>query len=351
MLCMLQEISHWMSIPSYVGQQDRMDTEDRHAVYGTRDYTLDVHPGTIGQDGQLGSTCCVWYKGLYTGCPSWDNRIGWTVRIDMLCMVQGIIHWMSIPSYVGQQDRMDTEDRHAVYGTRDYTLDVHPILCGTIGQDGQLGSTYCVSACCVWYKGLYTGCPSYPMWDNRIGWTLRIGMLCMVQGIIHWMSILSYHIWDNRIGWTVRIGMLCIIQGITHWMSIPFYVGQQDWMDRIMCMLQVIIQWYVCPSYVSYVGQYIGQNGQLQSACCASTYGTRGYIVDVHFMLCVPEIEQVRNGTKWISYLEQWITMANLDMCGLPWPDSIGLLFWGVDLQPCKTMTDTLAPVEHADWV
>ena len=66
-------------------------------------------------------------------CPMWDNRIGWTVRISMLCMVQGIIHWMSIPSYVGQSDRMDTEDRHAVYGTRDYTLDVHPILCGTIG--------------------------------------------------------------------------------------------------------------------------------------------------------------------------------------------------------------------------
>ena len=28
----------------------------------------------------------------------------------------------------------------------------------------------------------------------------------------------------------------------------------------------------------------------------------------------------------------------------------MGLLFWGVDLQPCKTMTDTLAPVEHANW-
>ena len=29
----------------------------------------------------------------------------------------------------------------------------------------------------------------------------------------------------------------------------------------------------------------------------------------------------------------------------------MGLLFWGVDLQPCKTMTDTLAPVERANWV
>ena len=28
----------------------------------------------------------------------------------------------------------------------------------------------------------------------------------------------------------------------------------------------------------------------------------------------------------------------------------MGLLFWGVDLQPCKTMTDTLAPVECANW-
>ena len=28
----------------------------------------------------------------------------------------------------------------------------------------------------------------------------------------------------------------------------------------------------------------------------------------------------------------------------------MGLLFWGVDLQPCKTMTDTLAPVERANW-
>ena len=25
----------------------------------------------------------------------------------------------------------------------------------------------------------------------------------------------------------------------------------------------------------------------------------------------------------------------------------MGLLSWGVDLQPCKTMTDTLAPVER----
>ena len=29
----------------------------------------------------------------------------------------------------------------------------------------------------------------------------------------------------------------------------------------------------------------------------------------------------------------------------------MGLLFWGVDLQPCKTMTNTLAPVERAIWV
>ena len=27
------------------------------------------------------------------------------------------------------------------------------------------------------------------------------------------------------------------------------------------------------------------------------------------------------------------------------------LLFWRVHLQPCKTMTDTLAPVKHANWV
>ena len=27
----------------------------------------------------------------------------------------------------------------------------------------------------------------------------------------------------------------------------------------------------------------------------------------------------------------------------------MGLLLWGVDLQPCKTMTDTLAPVERAN--
>ena len=140
MLCMVQGIIHWMSIPSY---------------------------------------------------PIWDNRIGWTVRIDILCMVQGIIHWMSIPSYVGQQDRMDSEDRHAVYGTRDYTLDVHPILCGTIGLDGQnnvyVTSDYTMVCTCIlrilrwtvhriewtvvismlcqylWYKGLYSGCPFHLM--------------------------------------------------------------------------------------------------------------------------------------------------------------------------------------------
>ena len=43
-------------------------------------------------------------------------------------------------------------------------------------------------------------------------------------------------------------------------------------------------------------------------------------------------------------------TLATCIAC-LPWPDSIGLLFWGVDLQPCKTMTDTLAPMERANWV
>ena len=28
----------------------------------------------------------------------------------------------------------------------------------------------------------------------------------------------------------------------------------------------------------------------------------------------------------------------------------MGLHFWGVDVQPCKTMTDTLAPVERTNW-
>ena len=28
----------------------------------------------------------------------------------------------------------------------------------------------------------------------------------------------------------------------------------------------------------------------------------------------------------------------------------MGLLYWGVDLQPCKTMTDTLASVERTNW-
>ena len=40
-------------------------------------------------------------------------------------------------------------------------------------------------------------------------------------------------------------------------------------------------------------------------------------------------------------------TLATCTAC-LPWPDSVGLLFWGVDLQPCKAMTGTLAPVERA---
>ena len=35
----------------------------------------------------------------------------------------------------------------------------------------------------------------------------------------------------------------------------------------------------------------------------------------------------------------------------LLWPDSSGLLFWGENLQPCKTMTNTLVPVEHTNWV
>ena len=39
-------------------------------------------------------------------------------------------------------------------------------------------------------------------------------------------------------------------------------------------------------------------------------------------------------------------SIATCTAC-LPWPDSIGLLFWGVDLQPCKT----LAPVESTNWV
>ena len=43
-------------------------------------------------------------------------------------------------------------------------------------------------------------------------------------------------------------------------------------------------------------------------------------------------------------------TLATCTAC-LPWPDSIGLLFWRVDLRPCKTMTDTLAPVERTNWV
>ena len=35
----------------------------------------------------------------------------------------------------------------------------------------------------------------------------------------------------------------------------------------------------------------------------------------------------------------------------LLWPNSSDLLFWEVGLQPCKIMTDMLAPVEHTDWV
>ena len=50
-----------------------------------------------------------------------------------------------------------------------------------------------------------------------------------------------------------------------------------------------------------------------------------------------------------IHFLPQLI-VATCTAC-LPWPDSTSLLFWGVDLQPCKTMTDTLAPVEHANLV
>ena len=33
------------------------------------------------------------------------------------------------------------------------------------------------------------------------------------------------------------------------------------------------------------------------------------------------------------------------------WSDSSGLLFWEVDLQICKSMTNMLALVEHANWV
>ena len=54
-----------------------------------------------------------------------------------------------------------------------------------------------------------------------------------------------------------------------------------------------------------------------------------------------------------IHFLPQLYYICTLATCTacLPWPDSIGLLFWGVDLRSCKTMTDTLAPVEHANWV
>ena len=42
-----------------------------------------------------------------------------------------------------------------------------------------------------------------------------------------------------------------------------------------------------------------------------------------------------------ISYLHSMSPMARLNWSA----------FLGVDLQPCKTMTDTLAPVERANWV
>ena len=52
-----------------------------------------------------------------------------------------------------------------------------------------------------------------------------------------------------------------------------------------------------------------------------------------------------------IHFLPQLIatvhTLATCTAC-LPWPDSTGLLS---DLQSCKTMTDTLVPVERANWV
>ena len=35
----------------------------------------------------------------------------------------------------------------------------------------------------------------------------------------------------------------------------------------------------------------------------------------------------------------------------LLWPDSSGLLVCGEDLRPCKTMTDTLTPVECTNWM
>ena len=41
-----------------------------------------------------------------------------------------------------------------------------------------------------------------------------------------------------------------------------------------------------------------------------------------------------------ISYLHSMSPMARLNWSA----------FLGVDLQPCKTMTDTLAPVERANW-
>ena len=43
----------------------------------------------------------------------------------------------------------------------------------------------------------------------------------------------------------------------------------------------------------------------------------------------------------YISYLHSMSPMARLNWSA----------FLGVHLQPCKTMTDTLALVEHANWV
>ena len=36
---------------------------------------------------------------------------------------------------------------------------------------------------------------------------------------------------------------------------------------------------------------------------------------------------------------------------GYSHPDSSGPVFCGEDLQPCKIMTDTLAPMERTNWV
>ena len=55
--------------------------------------------------------------------------------------------------------------------------------------------------------------------------------------------------------------------------------------------------------------------------------------IEIHFL---PQLIATH-----ISYLHSMSPMARLNWSA----------FLGVDLQPFKTMTDTLAPVEHTNWV